>query len=402
MRIVKIYFRVVLLLFVLFFEFGIVSASFVQANEEHEDHEDYQYSVGETQTDLQKKLEENRKEQERLNTLLGETRQKKATLVNEIIYQDGQIRLTSLKIEETQAQIDKLSGQIDQLEGVLTNLSDVFAGRAVETYKQKRTGDSMLVLLTADSVTEFVARFQYLQRLQQYDRDLLLEVQTNQTNFEVQRAQVKSLLDKLASQKNQLAALKGQKQKLLEVTKNDESHYQEMLLSLKADESAIQRALSSLIARIVAGIATGSPVSKGGVIGQQGNTGYVFPKPSGSCPLCGSHLHYMVLPCNITSSGLSCHTNPESYLDNGEYRQPMEFGGDWRSHMTQGYGYTSFAQGGAYGGAGHSGIDLQSFHGSPIFAIADGTVYYGTDSADGKYALVKHRDDFWTAYWHLQ
>ena len=37
-----------------------------------------------------------------------------------------------------------------------------------------------------------------------------------------------------------------------------------------------------------------------------------------------------------------------------------------------------------------------------IRRVADGTVYYGTDSGGGKYALVKHRDDFWTAYWHLQ
>lgn len=399
-------YRVIPLVFLLFIT-SFTSISFAQevlhAEEDDLKFEEIKNAVGETQADLQKQLDENRHEQERINKLLGDTRQKKVTLQNEIVYQENQIRLTTLKIEETQTEIDKLTGQINQLEGVLTDLSAVFAERAVETYKQRRMGESIVSLLTSDNVSSFVSRFQYLQRLQQNDRDLLLQMQASQTNFENQRAKIATLQAKLEAQKNQLASQKVQKQKLLDVTRNDESRYQEMLAALRADESAIQRALTSLIARIVAGIATGTPVSKGSPVGVQGNTGYVFPKPSASCPDCGTHLHYMVLPCDITKSGLSCHTNPEAYLDNGEYRQPMDLGGSWRDHMTQAYGYTSFAQGGAYGGAGHSGIDLQGYEGrpGPVYAVADGTVYYGTDSAGGKYGLIKHRDDFWTAYWHL-
>lgn len=383
----------------------VFGTSNIFAEDEH-DHDGVAYKfqgVGESQTDLQKKLEENRKEQEKLRGLLSETQSKKVTLQSEITYQDNQIKLTQLKIEETENEIEKLTGQINNLEGVLANLSDVFAQRAAETYKLKRTGDSLIALLTSPSVSEFIQRFEYLQRIQENDRDLLLEMQSTQTSYEDQRAKVEALHDKLQSQNDLLTRQKVQKQRLLDLTKNDEKRYQEMLASLRADEQAIEKAISSLIARIVAGIATGTQVSKGQIIGQEGNTGYVFPKPSSSCPTCGYHLHYMVLPCNVLDKGTSCHTDPSGYLDNGQYVLPMDMSGGWRSYQTQGYGNTSFSQSGAYGGSGHSGVDLQvSPFGSAVKSIDSGTVYYGTDSAGAHYALVKHKDDFWTAYWHLQ
>ena len=59
-------------------------------------------AVGESTNDLQNRLDDNRKEQERIRKLLDETKQKKVTLTNEIVYQDNQIKLTELKIQETE------------------------------------------------------------------------------------------------------------------------------------------------------------------------------------------------------------------------------------------------------------------------------------------------------------
>ena len=41
-------------------------------------------------------------------------------------------------------------------------------------------------------------------------------------------------------------------------------------------------------------------------------------------------------------------------------------------------------------------------HGAPIYAIGDGEIFRGTDGAGGKNAIIKHSDDFYSAYWHLQ
>ncbi|MDO8504040.1 MAG: peptidoglycan DD-metalloendopeptidase family protein, partial [bacterium] len=368
-------------------------------------HEDL--PLGQSTSDQAKRLEDIRKQITETETLLSSARQKKATLQNEIAYQDSQIKLTELKIAETQEEIDSLTTQIDRLEGVLSGLSEVFAERAVETYKVKRLEDPFVLLVTSDSVSQFISRFHYLRKIQEHDRELLLQMQVSQTNYEDQRVKVESLQTRLETQKSTLSKQKTQKQNLLTVTKNDEKRYQELLVALKADEIAIQRAISSLISQIVAGIATGSPVSKGQIVGQQGRTGNVYPRDpnaySTCSPYCGSHLHFMVFTCNLVtnpnalSSNGGCHTNPDPYLNDGQYRRPLDY-----QYISQGYGNTSFAQSGTGGYAFHSGMDLVAFHGAPIYAIDNGTVYYGTDSGGGKYALVKHRDDFWSAYWHLQ
>lgn len=397
-----IYKRVFSYLLVFFCLFLLINISTVKAQEVHdEDHPHNKYleelAVGQNASEQAERLKQIREQIAETQALLQQTQQKKATLQNEIAYQDNQIKLTTLKVEETENEIENLTGQINQLEGVLGGLSEVFAERAVETYKLKRLGDSFVILLTANNVSEFISRFNYIQRIQQNDRELLLQMQTAQTNYEGQRSKVEALRDRLESQRSTLARQKTSKENLLKLTQNDEKKYQELLANLRANESAIQKALSSLIAQIVAGTASGSTVKKGQVVGQQGNTGYVFPKPSSSCPECGSHLHFMVLPCNVTSSGLSCHSNPEPYLSDGQYGKPLEY-----KYISQGYGSTAFAQSGAYSNAFHTGLDMVGNHGTAIYSIADGTVYYGVDSAGGKYALVKHRDDFWSAYWHLQ
>src|SRR3990167_3967769 len=100
---------------------------------------------------------------------LEETRKKRATLQNEIAYQDQQIKLTLLKIEETQKEIESLSRQIVYLEGELGKLSRAFARRAQETYKLQRLNDTFLLLVTSDNVGQFYSRYYSLQKIQAND-----------------------------------------------------------------------------------------------------------------------------------------------------------------------------------------------------------------------------------------
>ena len=48
----------------------------------------------------------------------------------------------------------------------------------------------------------------------------------------------------------------------------------------------------------------GAEVKQGDVIGYIGNTGFVFPAPSFSCPHCGAHLHFAVSRIKILPPGI--------------------------------------------------------------------------------------------------
>lgn len=338
------------------------------------------------------KLLEIRKQIAETEALLSETRQKKATLQNEIAYQENQIRLTTLKIDETEAEIEALSSQIDRLEGVLGELSEAFAQRAFASYRLKRSGDSFFLLLTADSATEFIARYHYLRRIQENDKVLLLQMQTTQTSYEDQRTKIQELHDRLEAQKNQLARQKGQKQQLLDVTRNDEQRYQQLLAELRADAESIERALAAKGAKI-------GEVTKGERIAAVGNTG---------CST-GHHLHFEVMtPAKVENGNIIGGENkvdPIGYINDGRLQHPLP-----GSEITTYFGKVSGYILGGY----HSGIDFayrwddRISAGQPIFAAENGTAYLFEDSqpcyltgTKGKGIVVDHGNSVVTLYWHI-
>lgn len=361
----------------------------------------------------QRKQAENKAEQEKIRQLLTEAQAKKASLANEIDYQNNQIKLTSLKIEETQneianlkVQIEELGAKIERLEKTLGELAQVTQGRITATYKAAASGlNPLFLIFSSQSTGDFITRYKYVRVLQRHDKKLLNQMQLTRDNYDGQRdlkkekqTQAQELEARLEDQKRQLDNQKREKEQLIIVTQNDEKRYRERLETLIADEKAIEEALNDILARITKGLVSGQSVTKGQVIGRQGNTGNVFPRPWGDCPECGSHLHFMILTCGEWQ----CAVNPQEYLAKGELARPLA---TWQ--VTQGFGPASCTY---CGYAFHNGIDLTddsgaygtTGHGAPVYAIADGEMYYGTDGAGGKYAIIKHADNFYSAYWHLQ
>src|SRR3990172_5290028 len=117
------------------------------------------------------KLERLSNEIEQYEQELGKLKSQASTLSNQIAQYDAQIRLTTLKIAQTEEKVLLLGGRINQLEGSLQSLSKAFA------------------------------KYQYLQRIQEADRSLLVRLENAQVTYQEEKKVQEDLQKELQSQK---------------------------------------------------------------------------------------------------------------------------------------------------------------------------------------------------------
>lgn len=328
-----------------------------------------------------------------VNQLKGQTK----TLSSQIAQFDAQIKLTTLKISQTEEKIVLLGGRIDQLEVSLDSLTKAFSSRAVETYKLSRVENGFMYIISAGDLTDVVSRFHYLQRIQEADRTLLVKLQEAQTVYKGEKADQEELQKELEAQKKQLNTQKAAKAALLSQTMNDEKKYQALLAQALAEKAAIERAL-------VAGVQVG-PVKAGDAIALVGNSGY---------PGCstGKHLHF-----EIRKNGV--WTDPTPYLQNKSVKDEQNGGGmvsigsgNWTwplsdlIRLTQYYGHTPYSWKYKYSGEIHTGFDMVSESSDVIRAPADGILYKSSQSCGSSSIInivyIDHGNDLKSLYLHVQ
>jgi len=347
-------------------------------------------------------------------SLLGEVGQRKKTLQSEIARFDVTIALTTAQIAQTAKEIQELEKEIaslitkiGRLDISLDQLSEILIIRIAETYKKGQI-DPLVLLFSSKDFSEFVSRYKYLRVMQLHDRKLMIQMETARTSYadqktlkEEKQEELEAAKARLESQKVLLAQQKRDKEYLLEVTRNDERRYLEMLAAARAEATAI--------ARILAGygeVAEVGPVNAGETIGT-----YIYGASACST---GSHLHF-----EVAQDG--SHQNPAGHLRNislmfEDNVNPFTPGGSWDwpiiepIRITQEYGDTFWSRLGWYSGGPHTGIDMVS--GSfenpgprTVKSVVGGTLYHGAIECGGGtllYVKVDHADtNIDTYYLHV-
>jgi len=338
--------------------------------------------------------------QEKINCLSGKVDQLSSqakTLKGQIAQFDAQIKLTTLKITDTESKIQLLGGRIDQLEVSLNDLTDAFASRAVETYKLSKFENNFFFLMSATDITDAVSRYHYLQKIQEEDRSLLGRLQEAQTTYQGQKSDQETLQAQLKTQQANLNTQKIAKNSLLKATQNDESKYQSLLSQALAEKSAIEKAL-------VSGVKVG-PVKAGDAIALVGNSG---------APGCstGKHLHFEVRKDNVW-------VDPSSYLQNKTVNDEEKGGtanigsGNWQwpledpIRLTQHFGHTPWSWRYSYSGGIHTGFDMISASSDVIHAPADGNLFKSTQSCGSNSSAInivyiEHGNGVISLYLHVQ
>lgn len=280
--------------------------------------------------------------------------------------------IKSLDITRAQltAKIKSLQQQIGALNLELTQLSRQIGEKQKSITLNKRTlSRSLLTIAQSDqrSLVEQVFSSEDLGTAWQAvdanvtlnnalrdQTDTLIKVKNDLTEQQqaVSRTQAKlvSVTTNLGTQKKAVDVTVNQKNELLKQTKNQESSYQKLIATKRAQQKVFESALSSLESKL-------KSVS------------------AGSIPRTGT---------GILAWPTVSHT------------------------VTQYFGNTAFAQSGAYSGKGHNGMDIGVPIGTSIGASLEGTVL-ATGNTDlipgcysfGKWVMVKHPNGLATLYAHL-
>ena len=354
-------------------------------------------------------LEKKQQEIEELKQKISQLQGEKKTLQSTINYLNSKINLTEIQIDHTEDELDVITKEIDELtnkiviiDASLEELTQQLLYRVNQTYKRSRI-NPFYAIVSADTVKQLVSRFKYLQLVEQFNKELVVELETARTDFdqqktlkEVKQKELDELTEQLESQKKVLGVQEQEKESLLQQTKNDEAKYQDLLAQALAEKAAIENALAS-------SVKVGS-VKTGDVIGLVGNSGY---------PGCstGKHLHFEVRKNDTW-------VNPTSYLQNKsvldeELGSNTNIGtGSWpwpiadTVRLTQHFGQTPYSWRYTYSGGIHTGFDMVSTSSDLIKAPADGTLFKSSQSCGSSSTInivyIEHAEDVRTFYLHIQ
>ena len=361
---------------------------------------------------------------------IQENQGQQKTLASTITYLDNKMKLTLSQIEKTETDIKTLEEEVNvltvKISNLDTNLSDVsrlLIARVGEAYKRHSINPT-LHLLTSGGLTDFLERAKYLKAAQQNDQKLLLEMQQSRDLSQQQKelkekkqTDLESLKKQLATQNASLLQQKSAKSNLLEVTKNDEQRYHQLLTSARAEKQALSEIFFQ-DGKLHISYTIGSLVNRGSIgsesrLGTMGNTG---------APGCssGAHLHLEF----ITEGKLEGNTlkgvvsNPLNSLQNKTIQwfddenklTTINVGGGnntWPLNnpiITQMFGKTPYSK--RYSYDFHTAIDIVDLDNRTVKAISSGTLYNGTlfcnsSSSLINTAIIDHGNGVFSTYLHL-
>lgn len=318
-------------------------------------------------SDLSQNLKANLTQQAELQKKLDDASKQERDLAGQIAYMDNQIKLTELKIAETETNIqrlgvdiDNLTGRLGKLQTQLENLTAISDQRIRLIHEQTFVNPTAEILLNSNGIDDFILRNQYLTQIRQNDIRVLQQLRATKTNYNDQKdllatkkGQQEDLKAKSLAQKASLDSQKKAKNDLLNVTKNNEANYDRLLAQLKAEYAVIRNALGNKGVKI-------GPVKKGDVIATIGD-GLV------GCST-GPHLHFEV---DINNNPI----DPAPILSAGQFGLPNT---NYPNNVHQWFGENKNLY--FYGPLGHTGIDMGNA-GDLVYAASDGDASFVVDQA---------------------
>ncbi|MEK7514956.1 MAG: peptidoglycan DD-metalloendopeptidase family protein [Patescibacteria group bacterium] len=273
---------------------------------------------------------------------------------------ENQLALTGKKIERTTFEIRGVEGTIGEKETSISRKKESI-GRLVFALDQHDQENMLELLIKSSSMSDFLRQEQYAESVAGELLNVIEELKHEKAVLEGSRQELKvkeKELEQLSAEqlntKLSLGSAKSGKNTLLTRTKGQEAEYQKMLKEIEKRQAEFFADLIELEQKVIA----------------------------------GGFYNVRVQAQSVPPKGTKIFQPP---YPKGEYV------------ITQGFGMTSYARRGAYGGKPHSGVDLVAGHGTPVRSIGDGVIIASglKNPGWGNWIAVKHPNDLVSVYGHL-
>lgn len=288
----------------------------------------------------------------------ADTLNKQITILNnQILKLQTQIVITQKQVSTTKLEIDDANSQIYTLNQKITQ-NQATISEIINSLNQRDEQNLITILIKNPRLSSFMNELNNIESLNNQLTTAVTELKAENETMKQQKgllegkkSDLESLNKKQTAQKNSLDFTKTNKNVLLIQTKGQEQLYQQLLSEAEQKQAAFFKQLQAI---------EKDAVASGAII---------------------TH----VTATSIPPRGIKI------------FKYPLD---DY--YLTQGYGRTSYAKRGAYGGQPHSGIDLSEAYGAAIHPIGHGWILASSYNVGfGNWVAVRHDNNMVSVYAHM-
>ncbi len=271
-------------------------------------------------------------------------------LENDIYLTSQKIKLKNLLIQSLEIEIDKTFLDISEKKNILTGII-----RIINDFDKK---SPIEIFFEDKQFSDFFSQTQYINLIHKGLNESLAEVkelknilESKKVTSKEEKQQLEELKNRTSVQEYALSQDRSSQRGLLNKTKGEEEKYEKLFSTTLQEKAKLLKEMALLEEEV------------------KRRKNFLYYSEIGKIPPAGVKI----------------------------FRWPED-----NAILTQGYGMTDFARSGAYGGAGHNGIDMSAGLGSPIKAAADGEVLIlGYNKGWGNWVTIKHKNGTVTLYAHM-